>query len=119
MTPEGIIKRSICDYLYYLDNVFYTLTPSVGIYDSKLGMYRKNQSKHQLKGMADITGFILVNSLPIAFFLEVKTERNKQSEDQIEFERVVKVNGGFYFIVRSIDDTKLALEKIINECSKH
>ena len=37
-------------------------------------------------------------------FVEVKTEKGKQSERQIEFEKIVKDLGFAYLLVRSLDD---------------
>lgn len=42
-------------------------------------------------------------------FLEVKTARGRQSEDQLEFQRLVEAMGWPYEIVRSVDDAMDAL----------
>lgn len=43
---------------------------------------------------------------------EIKSERGKQSESQKAFEMRVKEAGGFYFLVRSIEDVENCLEEI-------
>ncbi|PNX49871.1 MAG: hypothetical protein BV457_00090 [Thermoplasmata archaeon M9B1D] len=48
-----------------------------------------------------------------AIFLEVKTEKGRQSKTQKEFEEEVKKLGFDYYIVRSIDDViKLGLKQL-------
>ena len=42
--------------------------------------------------------------------VEVKTSTGKQSDGQIEFERVVKVYGGIYILARSWEDVVKGLE---------
>ena len=37
-------------------------------------------------------------------FLEVKTERGKQSDNQMQFEHDIEWSGGEYYVVRSVED---------------
>ena len=53
-----------------------------------------------IKGIGDL--FILINSKIIS--CEIKTEKGKQSPDQIEFEKNFTAQGGIYWIIRSLDD---------------
>jgi hypothetical protein len=39
-------------------------------------------------------------------FVEVKTEKGKQTPDQVQFQSMVSLYGGLYVIARSIDDVK-------------
>ena len=56
--------------------------------------------KYSINGVSDI--ILLLDGM--AWFIEVKTKKTKQSEGQKEFEKNVKKNGCKYIVVRSIDD---------------
>lgn len=58
--------------------------------------------KHAIKGVPDI---ILIKG-GIFVGLEAKRPGVKQSPEQLEFERLTKVNGAQYHIVHSIDDVR-------------
>lgn len=66
----------------------------------------------KLKSMglrAGVSDLIVILSGKVVF-LEVKTEKGKQSEAQKRFEEKVKSLGHEYFIVRSINEVKEALK---------
>ena len=69
-------------------------------------------------GMADIHCEYFVAGLPISVWFECKTKRGKLSPSQIKFRDGVNHYGGFYFVVRSIDDVLDAFKQIIAK-SKH
>lgn len=52
------------------------------------------------RGVADLVMF----GHGVCLWVETKVDRNKQSEQQIEFERAVKKNGGSYWVCRTIDE---------------
>jgi len=83
-TPEGQIKSAVIQYLQFT------------------GFYVVNmwQGQFSFKGIADI--YALKNGRSI--WLEIKTTKNKQSPDQIDFERNIKLHGSEYYVVRSVDD---------------
>jgi hypothetical protein len=58
------------------------------------------------KGTADL--FILSDSRVI--FLELKSEKGKQTETQKEFEMTMKLYGNEYYIVKSFEDLETILE---------
>lgn len=64
------------------------------------------------KGMADIHAEFLINGMPVSVWLEVKTKTGKLSHHQKVFRDGVKSYGGFYFIVRSIDDVLEAFDSV-------
>ena len=70
------------------------------------------------RGMADIHCEYFVAGLPISVWLECKTKRGKLSPSQRNFRDGVNHYGGFYFVVRSIDDVLDAFKQIIAK-SKH
>ena len=63
-------------------------------------------------GMADLVAQYVFCGIPILIFFEVKTPKGKQGESQKQFEEVVKKDGGFYFLVTSIQDAQDALQKV-------
>jgi len=64
------------------------------------------------KGMADIHCEFFVAGLPISLWLEIKNKRGKLSQSQCNFRDDVNSYGGFYFVVRSIEDVEKALLEI-------
>ena len=67
------------------------------------------------RGMADIHCELLIAGLPISVWLECKTKAGKLSQSQETFGDGVCNYGGFYFVVRSIDDVKKAFEYVLQE----
>ena len=63
-------------------------------------------------GMADIHATIMVEDIPVAVWLEVKTKTGKQSPKQKQFQDAVEAAGGYYFIVRSIDEVDESLRLV-------
>lgn len=63
-------------------------------------------------GMADLIAQYVFCGIPILIFFEVKTPKGKQGESQIEFEKLVKRDGGFYFLVTSVQEAQDALQKV-------
>mgnify|MGYP005822579349 CR=1 FL=1 len=72
-----------------------------------LTVYRPSTNK----GMADIHATLLVEGIPVSVWLEVKTKRGKLSANQKAFQESVEAAGGFYYVVRSIDDVDLAIQQ--------
>lgn len=84
----------------------------------KYGRNRNSQRAVQcntINGIPDIEVFasILVDESPILqipIYLEVKTKTGRQSNYQKIFEKRIKDAGGYYYVVRSIEDVKEAFE---------
>ena len=64
------------------------------------------------KGMADIHATGLVGDIPVSVWLEVKTKKGRISDNQRAFNEVIKSYGGFYYVVRSIEDVELVLAEV-------
>ena len=71
------------------------------------------------RGMADIHCELLIAGLPISVWLECKTKAGKLSPSQRNFRDGVNHYGGFYFVVRSIEDVEDALHHIIAKVGKN
>ena len=63
-------------------------------------------------GMADIHATVVVEDIPVSVWLEVKTKTGKQSPKQKQFQDAVEAAGGYYFIVRSIDEVDESLRLV-------
>lgn len=103
-TPEGVLQNKICEYLQK-QGYFFARLNNQPTYDQHLnkgyGGYR-GQGKWAQLGLADI--LVLVGGH--AHFLEVKTEKGRQSADQKLFERRCKQNGTDYSVVRTVADVQ-------------
>ena len=122
---EKDIERDILIYLNSLDDVFAWKNNSVGVFDPVKKVYRKPKSKFLINGVADVicikkyykhqsisendNEFIQHGPLSKVLFLEVKTSIGKQTKPQKYFEDNIKLLGGNYYIVRTIDDVKEVL----------
>lgn len=93
-TPEGKLKREICDYLKSRGLVFFVSSPL-------MVRGRKNTSPYSSVGVPDIVG-ILPNSR--FFCIEVKSEKGILSSKQSEFISRVVRNGGLALVARSLDE---------------
>jgi hypothetical protein len=94
---EKVVKAAV---IAYLDAKKYLYIPiaNVGIYDRELKTYRTFKGT---KGAPDILVHI---GAGVWYCLELKSTDGKQSKDQEEFEAKVEEKGGFYFIIRDIND---------------
>ena len=72
-----------------------------------LTVYRPSTNK----GMADIHATLIVEGIPVSVWLEVKTKKGKLSPNQKAFQESIEAAGGFYYVVRSIDDVDLAIQQ--------
>lgn len=97
---EKDIQRAICDYLA-LKNHFFWRNNNTPIYDT-VGQKFRAMPKYTMKGRPDIE--VIKDGYYIG--LEVKRSKTYQSADQKVFEKLVKVSGGEYHVVRSIDDVR-------------
>lgn len=105
MTPEGDIKKSICDYLAYRSDLRFWVQESQGTYDPNAGKFRKKKSKYQMNGISDIIVLMKYSNLPPFFVgLEVKA-KSKQTESQIAFQKLIQEIGGLYFVVHSVEES--------------
>ena len=63
------------------------------------------------RGMADIHATVLVEGIPVSVWLEVKTKKGRISDNQKAFQESIEAAGGYYYVVRSIDDVDLAIQQ--------
>jgi hypothetical protein len=79
--------------------------------NNSVGGYRGKVNKYLgiIKGRSDLTLYYR----GVAYMIELKTEKGTQRKDQIEWENMMWVNGFDYYIIRSLDEFKELIEKII------
>jgi len=105
---ETDIQRSILDWSKLIDGLNVFRVNVVGI----------RGRKATNTGMADLIGQYSFAGIPILIWWEVKKPKGKQSETQKDFEKLVKKDGGYYFIVHSIQDAQDALTAIESELQR-
>ena len=63
-------------------------------------------------GMSDIRAEFMIGGIPVSVWLEVKTSTGKLTSNQKQFRDGARSYGGFYFVVRSIDDVLEAFDSV-------
>lgn len=106
MTPEGLVKRQVCEYLSTLPGVFFWTTKTVGTYDPTRGVYRKNADRWYIRGVSDICG-LLEDGRFLA--IELKSKTGRVSDHQKAFLENVNRMGGLGFVARSVEDVRAKL----------
>jgi hypothetical protein len=97
---ESDIKRYIIRWFDFQKNCLVWVNTSTGIYDAKIGGFRKLNGAGQRRGVADILG--IWKGRPLA--IEVKRPGGKITEDQARFLAQFNAAGGIGFVARSVDD---------------
>ena len=100
---ESQIQRAIIESLRFQKIACWRIN-TVGIPNGS-GGFRHNS---EMRGMADIA--VIYKGLSV--WLEVKTSKGKQSQAQFEFQHAVERAGGFYFIVKSVEDSVKAINEV-------
>lgn len=111
---ENELANHICHWLLKW-GAFVWINDSVGIYDPTRKAFRKNRNPYRIAGVADIIGItgvlkgIWPFDRPTPLAVEVKLPGNKQSDDQIAFEKRFVEAGGVYVLAYSLLDVKTTL----------
>ncbi len=104
---EKAIETQILTYLNYLPRCFAWKNNSVGIYDSRRGVYRNNKNKYAINGVADILGVYMGRILCV----EVKRPGGKLSKDQDNFINRIKQMNGLAGMATCLEDVKEILKQ--------
>lgn len=108
MTPEGLIKYGIaaillrCHSSFGVDCYFW-YNASTGIFDPRTRRFRRNNSRHSIKGVSDILG-LLEDGTFIA--VEVKAPKGRATVEQKKFLEKINSMGGIGLLVFGVDDFK-------------
>lgn len=98
---ESEIEMAVCHYLHSR-GFFFWKNPSAGYFDAKLKRFRRHVNPYVKRGVGDIV--VIVGG--VFWNLEIKTKSGKQSEFQKEFQKGLEKAGGFYHLIRSVEDLK-------------
>jgi len=80
---------------------------NVPVYDGKRGCYR---TFHGLKGVPDILGILPVGGTFLG--VEVKAGKDRLSADQKAFRERCEALGGYFVVVRDVDDLAAFLREL-------
>lgn len=101
---ETEIQLAVCEYLSYQmrqGKLMFWRQNTNAIFSTKTGSFRA-MPKYSMNGVSDIIvvrdGFVI--------FLEIKRPSGKQSDNQKQFQDLVKKNGAEYWVIRDLDDLK-------------
>ena len=103
---EADLKRTVTDYLEYQQNAGKLLYFRLNAGDF---IELRGNTRRRVKGCMAGTSDLLVVKQGKAIFLELKSDKGKQSPAQGAFQKLVQMQGTSYSIVRSLEE----LEKIL------
>jgi len=111
MTPEGIVKKQVCEYLDLIRPhiIHFWIQESVGIWDEKKRTFRKKNSKYQINGIADIC--MVYRGLPVYFECKAPGSSRMSDAQKMFCKRITEV-GAYYFVVRCLEDAIKAIFEI-------
>lgn len=107
MATEASIESQIVS---YLRAVYPKAVIAKNVNEGKRSHYlgRSLQRQGMLKGMPDLT--MVHNGM--AIFFEVKTANNRATPEQLDIAAKIKIAGGYWFLVRSVDDVVSAINSL-------
>lgn len=115
---EKDIEDQILTWLSYQKDCFAFKVDTKSNFDPSRGIYRR-LSKWVIPGTPDIICVLSFQGMPIFIGLECKTEKGRQSAYQKSFQSKIESQvNGFYFIVRSVQETQSALDQVKHQCAK-
>lgn len=82
--------------------------PTLGVYDTKSGNFRK-PAPFCIRGSSDC---ISVRSDGVVVFIEFKSGTGKQSKDQVLFEKQIRKHHGHYLLIRSLGELQDEINRI-------
>ena len=96
---EKALETEILDFLNLIEDTFAFKVNTVGIFDPRKQVYRKNTNPHIHNGTSDILG--IHNGT--FFAIEVKWGYNKATNNQKVFLKRIEKNGGKVLITNSFE----------------
>jgi predicted methyltransferase len=113
---EAHIQKAILQWGQYKKVLMHRINViGTPLHKNGLTVYRPSTNR----GMADIHATVLVGKIPVSVWFEVKTKKGKLSPNQKAFQESVTAAGGFYWVVRSIDDVEWAIAEVRQETMQH
>lgn len=109
-SPANQLTSDIMDYLLDWGCAVARIN-TTGIYDEKLGRYRKSGSTN---GVEDINCTYPLNiketTIGLAIAIEVKIGKDKMSDDQIKRKQRIESAGGIYIVAKEMEQFKIDLK---------
>lgn len=110
---ESEIEIAVCHLLRVNEFCFWKQT-NRGYFDVRTKRFRKDHNPYTGRGVPDL--MMIYRGYFIG--LEIKTKKGVQSDDQKEFQAKCMKAGGFYFVIRSVEEAKLILDAVCLEIHK-
>ena len=109
-SPANQLTSDIMDYLFYLGCATARIN-TTGIYDEKLGRYRKSGSTNGVEDInctypLDVKG----TTVGLTVAIEVKIGKDKMSDDQIKRKQRIELAGGIYIVAKEMKQFKIDLQ---------
>ena len=95
-SPANLLTNQILDF-FFANRIFAYRANSLGVYDSRKGIFRSSPKK----GISDLIAIIPPHGRFIG--IEIKIGKDKQSEEQKGFQSNILRAGGVYLIARDYD----------------
>jgi hypothetical protein len=112
-SPANQLTSDIMDYLLE-KNCAAARINTTGIYDEKLGRYRKSGSTN---GVEDVTCTYPLDvkgtTIGLTIAIEIKIGKDKMSDDQKKRKQRIELAGGIYIVAKEMEQFKDELEKNI------
>ena len=109
-SPANQLTSDIMDYLLDLECAVARIN-TTGIYDEKLGRYRKSGSTN---GVEDINCTYPLKfkgiTIGLTLAIEVKIGKDKMSDDQIKRKQRIELAGGIYIVAKEMEQFKTDLQ---------
>ena len=105
---EKEIENQILHYLSYQKDVYAWKNQTTGIFDPKMGYFRRNNNKFHIKGVSDILGIAYGKMIPI----EVKSKKGRSSPEQTSFIERINSYGGYAIIAKDLETVIALLDRI-------
>ena len=116
---EKDIERGILHYLSSIPTVFVWKVNTVGVFDSKRGIYRMPNSPFIIRGVSDIIGVVTDGEHRgkiITIECKRPSTKKRLTKEQSNFLLKIKESGGFSAVCCSVEEVQdfLLLNGIIN-----
>lgn len=108
-STEKETQKAVLDYLS-LKGIFHYRQNSGAFKTDRGGFYRMGAS-----GAPDIVAVVNICYIGVYVALEIKDIHGKLNDNQIKFKEDLEKSGGFYFIIRSLEDCINALDNVKRE----
>jgi penicillin-binding protein-related factor A (putative recombinase) len=102
VTTEKQIETLILSWLNFQPDCFAFKINTVGVFDPVHKVFRKNRNRFLIKGTSDIMAIYKGQFIAV----EVKSKKGRLSLDQMSFLEKVSLAGGYFCVVRSLEEAK-------------